>query len=58
MTKKLTFCFDEEMIETALIANGWKLDGIVRCGFIRMKVYIMRLIQRKRHLLNYCINVI
>jgi hypothetical protein len=23
MTKKLTFCFDEEMIETALIANGW-----------------------------------
>jgi hypothetical protein len=24
MTKKLTFCFDEEMIETALIANGWE----------------------------------
>ena len=24
MTNKLTFCFDEEMIETALIANGWE----------------------------------
>jgi hypothetical protein len=24
MTNKQTFCFDEEMIETALIANGWE----------------------------------
>ena len=23
MTENLTFCFDDEMIETALIANGW-----------------------------------
>ena len=24
MTNKLTFCFDEEMIEDALIANYWE----------------------------------
>lgn len=23
MTNKLSFCFSDEMIETALIANGW-----------------------------------
>lgn len=23
MTENLTFCFDDEMIETALVANGW-----------------------------------
>lgn len=25
MTENLTFCFDDEMIETALIANGWSI---------------------------------